>query len=271
MTVYPDAGQRHPGQRGHRREQVPALGAERDDQRPAGAVTTCRPPGPAPVQPAGARATTERIPATRHQGRRAAPSGSEHRDSHRGRPPRPPPPRAAPFAASWPAAARAGILLSLPAVVVVVALLGMPIGQAVYYSMTNWNGITATWIGPSTYSTALTDPIFWRVHREQWPAAAGIPFAIGIPLGIAALLNEHVRGWRFFRSVYFLPTAVSWVVIGMVALQFFALNGIAEPLPRPTSAWARSRPTPWPARAPRCSPWPSRSSGPCWAPTRSSS
>jgi ABC-type sugar transport system permease subunit len=57
-----------------------------------------------------------------------------------------------------------------------------------------------------------------------------IPFAIGIPLAIAALLNEHVRGWRFFRSVYFLPTAVSWVVIGMVAVQFFALNGLLNKL-----------------------------------------
>jgi len=121
---------------------------------------------------------------------------------------------------------RAGILLSLPAVIVVVALLGLPIGQAVYYSMTTWDGITATWIGPSTYTSALTDPIFWRVLENNGLLLLAIPFAIGIPLGIAALLNEHVRGWRFFRSVYFLPTAVSWVVIGMVAVQFFALNGL---------------------------------------------
>ena len=58
---------------------------------------------------------------------------------------------------------RAGILLSLPAIVVVVTLLGIPIGQAVYYSMTNWNGLTSTWIGPSAYATALSDPTFWRV------------------------------------------------------------------------------------------------------------
>jgi ABC-type sugar transport system permease subunit len=121
---------------------------------------------------------------------------------------------------------RAGILLSLPAVAVVVALLAVPVGQAVYYSMTTWNGISSTWIGPSTYSTALTDPIFWRVLQNNGLLLLAIPFAIGIPLGIAALLNEHVRGWRFFRSVYFLPTAVSWVVIGMVATQFFALNGL---------------------------------------------
>jgi multiple sugar transport system permease protein len=121
---------------------------------------------------------------------------------------------------------RAGIMLSLPAVIVVVALLAIPIGQAVYYSMTTWNGITATWIGPSAYVSALTDPIFWRVIENNALLLLSIPFAIGIPLAIAALLHEHVRGWRFFRSVYFLPTAISWVVIGMVAVQFFALSGL---------------------------------------------
>jgi len=113
---------------------------------------------------------------------------------------------------------RAGIMLSLPAVIVVVGLLAIPIGQAVYYSFTSWDGITATWIGPSAYVSALTDPIFWRVIENNALLLLSIPFAIGIPLAIAALLHEHVRGWRFFRSVYFLPTAISWVVIAAVGL-----------------------------------------------------
>jgi ABC-type sugar transport system permease subunit len=121
---------------------------------------------------------------------------------------------------------RAGIILSIPAALLVLLLLGIPIGQAVYYSMTTWNGITATWIGPSTYTTTLTDPIFWRVLENNGLLLLAVPFAIGIPLGIAALLNEHVRGWRFFRSVYFLPTAISWVVIGMFALRFFSATGV---------------------------------------------
>jgi multiple sugar transport system permease protein len=127
---------------------------------------------------------------------------------------------------------RAGLLLSLPAVLVVVVLLGLPIGQAIYYSMTTWDGISATWIGPSAYTTALSDPILWRVLENNALLLLSIPFAIGIPLGIAALLHEHVRGWRFFRSVYFLPTAISWVVIGMVAVQFFALSGLMNAMLR---------------------------------------
>jgi multiple sugar transport system permease protein len=47
-----------------------------------------------------------------------------------------------------------------------------------------------------------------------------------IPLGIAAVLHERVFGWRFFRTIYFLPTAISWVVIGMVSARFFAQEGV---------------------------------------------
>ena len=125
---------------------------------------------------------------------------------------------------------RAGMLLSLPAIAVVLSLLVIPIGQAVYYSMTTWNGITATWIGPQAYVQVLHDPTFWRVLENNALLLLAVPFAIGIPLVIATLLNEHVRGWRVFRSVYFLPTAISWVVIGVVAVQFFALNGLMNHL-----------------------------------------
>ena len=126
---------------------------------------------------------------------------------------------------------RAGMLLSIPAVVLVAGLLWVPIGQAVRYSLTTWDGYSApTWIGPSAYTSAFSDPIVHRVLENNALLLLAVPFAIGIPLVIAVLLHEHVRGWKFFRSVYFLPTAISWVVIGMVALQFFADKGILNQL-----------------------------------------
>lgn len=125
---------------------------------------------------------------------------------------------------------RTGLVLTLPAFSLVALLLGVPILQAVYYSMTRWDGIVATWIGPSTYLTELKNPIFWRVLENNGLLLLAVPVAIMIPLAIAALLHERVFGWRFFRSVYFLPTAVSWVVIGMVAARFFAKDGMLNHL-----------------------------------------
>ncbi len=114
----------------------------------------------------------------------------------------------------------------MPVILLEVLFLLAPLGQAVYYSFTRWDGLTSTWIGTANYQRLFGDPTFWRVVENNLLLLASVPFAILIPLLVAYLLNEHVLGWRFFRSAYFLPTAISWVVIGMVSLRVFASEGI---------------------------------------------
>lgn len=126
--------------------------------------------------------------------------------------------------------ARTGMLFSVPALMLVAAFLGLPIYQAMYYSMTKWDGIISTWIGPNTYIKEFKSPIFWRVLENNGLLLLAVPVAILIPMGIAYMLNEKVLGWKFFRTIYFLPTAISWVVIGMVSLRFFAQEGLLNDL-----------------------------------------
>lgn len=118
-----------------------------------------------------------------------------------------------------------GLLLTLPALVLIILLIVVPIGQAIYYSMTEWNGVTSTWIGPSLWNQAFHNPTMWRVLENNALLLLSVPFALGIPLCIAVLLHQKVAGWKIFRSIYFLPTAISWVVIGLVAEHFFAYSG----------------------------------------------
>ena len=125
---------------------------------------------------------------------------------------------------------RAGLIFVLPAAILYALLLALPIVQTFYYSFTRWNGINATFLGLDNYERLFTDPTFWRVVMNNVFLLLAIPVAILIPLAVAFLLNEHVLGWRFFRSVYFLPTAISWVVIGIVAVRFFAQRGILNSL-----------------------------------------
>src|SRR6266850_2240517 len=125
---------------------------------------------------------------------------------------------------------RAGILFSLPVVALVGSMLLLPIGQTVYYSFTNWDGFSSKWIGTANYSHLFHDSEFIRVVENNAVMVLAIPVAILLPLGVAFLINSHVRGWRFFRSVFFLPTAVSWVVIGYISVRFFADQGILQSL-----------------------------------------
>jgi len=125
---------------------------------------------------------------------------------------------------------RAGILFTLPVVALVGSLLLYPIGQTVYYSFTTWDGIDSKWVGTATYAHLFHSSEFTRVLENNAMMILAIPFAIVIPLGVAFLISSQVRGWRFFRSVFFLPTAVSWVVIGFIAVRFFQDDGILQHL-----------------------------------------
>src|SRR5712692_7416469 len=125
---------------------------------------------------------------------------------------------------------RAGILFTLPGVALIGSLLLLPIGQTVYHSFTNWDGITSQWVGPSTYSHLFHRPEFVQVLENNAVLVLAIPVAIIVPLSVAFLINAKIPGWRFFRSVFFLPTAVSWVVIGFISVRFFADDGILQHL-----------------------------------------
>lgn len=124
----------------------------------------------------------------------------------------------------------AGVLFALPAIVLVGGLIAVPIGQAVYYSMTQWDGLTSTWIGPSTWDQAFHNPTLWTALGNNAKLLIAVPFALGLPLLIAMLLHQRVAGWKLFRSIYFLPTAISWVVLGIVAQRFFAYQGTLNSL-----------------------------------------
>ncbi len=119
----------------------------------------------------------------------------------------------------------AGLVFALPAIALVIGFIGIPIGQAVYYSFTQWDGSTSTWIGVSTWTQAFHNSDLWTALENNALLLLSVPFALGLPLAIAVLLHQHVAGWRIFRSIYFMPTAISWVVLGLVAERFFAYQG----------------------------------------------
>jgi len=123
-----------------------------------------------------------------------------------------------------------GVALIVPALVLVGLLIAYPIGQAVYYSFTNWDGLTTQWVGPSAWAQAFHNPTMWAALKNNAELLLSVPFALGIPLLVAVMLHQRVAGWKIFRSIYFLPTAISWVVIGLVAEHFFAYSGTLNSL-----------------------------------------
>ena len=119
-----------------------------------------------------------------------------------------------------------GLLFALPALLLVTLLMVVPAGQALYYSFTSWDGTDAQWIGLQNYTNGLfADPDFRRISLNNAIIIASVPFEVAVALGVSYLLMMRQRSRPFFRAVYFLPVALSWVVIGLTFGYLFSSRG----------------------------------------------
>ena len=120
---------------------------------------------------------------------------------------------------------RAGLLFAMPAILLVTAITVIPLAQALYYSFTDWNGATANWTGLRNYINVFRDPELKQALINSGLIMLSIPFGMVASFVTAYLLSRGVVASGLMRSLIFAPTALSWVVIGVVARQVFANEG----------------------------------------------
>jgi multiple sugar transport system permease protein len=119
-----------------------------------------------------------------------------------------------------------GPVYALPAIALVIVFIGYPLGSLVYHAMTRWDGLTPpVWVGLSNFSALLNDPVFWHALANNALFAISVPIQVFGALVIAYLIHEHIPGWRFFRSTFFLPAVFSTVVVGILASVVLAPDG----------------------------------------------
>lgn len=109
-------------------------------------------------------------------------------------------------------------LFILPGVALFTLFFVLPVGYVVTTSFFKWNGITApVFDGLNNYKEIFGDKVFWRSVRNNvvWAVAAG---GIQVPLALimALILSKKPRGWKLFRTVYFLPQVISGIAIAMM-------------------------------------------------------
>ncbi len=118
-----------------------------------------------------------------------------------------------------------GLLAVLPALAVVVGFSAYPILFALFISFTRTNGLTFEWRWFENYTMLLTDPIVALVFVNNLKFLISVPLVIFVALLVSVLLFERVRGWRFFRVVFFLPNVLSVAVIGIMFRNAFGYYG----------------------------------------------
>jgi multiple sugar transport system permease protein len=71
--------------------------------------------------------------------------------------------------------------------------------------------------GERRYVLAATDPLFYRSLINTFLfALLVLPLQCAVALGLALLVNQHIAGRIFFRTVYFAPVVTSMVVASIV-------------------------------------------------------
>jgi multiple sugar transport system permease protein len=121
---------------------------------------------------------------------------------------------------------RQAILSILPVIIVLLAIRAYPIVMAGIKSFTNWNGLyTSDFIGLTNYARLLGGSVFWKLVRNNFVLLLNVPIQVFFGLIVAVLLHERVWGWRFFRSLYYIPQIISAVIIGYLFRTLFSMDG----------------------------------------------
>ncbi|MEV6377697.1 carbohydrate ABC transporter permease [Micromonospora musae] len=125
--------------------------------------------------------------------------------------------------------------LTLPAVIVYVMFVLVPMGFAVYYSLFRWRGIgpPTDFVGFDNYVLAFQDPIFLDALRNNAIIVVGSLLVQGpIALAVALLLNRRFRGRAVFRLLVFVPYVLAEVTAGIMWKLLLTDNGTVDALLR---------------------------------------
>ncbi|HHV93086.1 MAG TPA: sugar ABC transporter permease [Firmicutes bacterium] len=99
-----------------------------------------------------------------------------------------------------------------------IAFSGGPIIASAVISFTDWNILsTPKFVGLANYQRLVNDPLVWKALGNTIYYTIGSVILMTVAsLLTAILLNQELRGVRFFRTLYFLPSVTSGVAIAIL-------------------------------------------------------
>ena len=119
-------------------------------------------------------------------------------------------------------------LFLLPALVVLGITVFYPALQAFYLSFTRYDLIgEPQWIGWENFQRLGKDQVFWQTLRNTILYLIFVVPVLAIaPLALAILVNQKLRGIRWFRVAYYTPVIISMVVAGIAWKWLYSDNGL---------------------------------------------
>lgn len=131
----------------------------------------------------------------------------------------------------------AGWVFMSPTVLVFSVFIIIPIFFAIYFSLTDWNGISppadATFIGLENYRSILfqegirQSDFFKALKNTTYFALGVVPAQTILSLLLAVVVNQAwLRYKGFFRTTYYFPSITSSIAISLMFLFFYQKSGL---------------------------------------------
>lgn len=120
-------------------------------------------------------------------------------------------------------------LFLLPAGVILVLFFFIPFFETIVLSFFDYNSniYHPSFVALSNYVELLKSPVFYKVLFNTFIYLfVAVPFLVVIPLIVAILINQKIRGITLYKILIYLPVIVSIVVAAIAFKWLYAQQGI---------------------------------------------
>ena len=118
---------------------------------------------------------------------------------------------------------RVALLFALPWILGFSVFLAYPVLASFLTSFTDFSVLRSPrWIGIENYREMAGDEVFWITIRNTLAyVVSAVPLGSVTALLLALLLNTKVKGMAFYRTLFYVPSLVPMVALGVLWLWIF--------------------------------------------------
>ena len=119
-------------------------------------------------------------------------------------------------------------ILLAPFIFHIAAFFGYAFARTFYFSFTEYNLFASPrWVGLANYVDLFRNVQFGRALKNSLQFAVIVTLAqTFLALLLAVVMNSKVRGIKFFRAAYYMPSVTSSVVITLIFMWLFQRGGV---------------------------------------------
>ncbi|MEG0878428.1 MAG: sugar ABC transporter permease [Oscillospiraceae bacterium] len=141
----------------------------------------------------------------------------------------------------------AAYLFLLPTILLFGLFFYFPAISSFFYSLNDYHVISpAVWVGLENYKNILSDRTFWQsLFNTFCYFIIIVPSLVILPLLLAILVNQKLKGMYFFRLLYYLPYITSMVAVAIVWKYLYHPEGLINNIFQMLGAYKNSPAINW--------------------------